>query len=430
MNLHKRKRGMVLAILLIVLLFGSLLAGLAMTEVESTHNVSQEHIDQLLETNAGLSALERGKSWLASFLSEKGQIPRWLDGIPTEDGLLDGEEWAKEGAKRLDVYSEGQTIGTMSVSLDILDLDFRLSPALEQEENVPPCLFDSFSLSGGTETVTPETENRLSALNDILLSEDMGLTVRDGNATLSGNGTATVLFEEDSQGLPLSAENGEIVAVFTLSGRDGDFPDTLDLGFRLARSTGHPDEAFRSGYAVSFCVNDAKNSDIHDCLLLERTVPDGNDSNKEILARIPFPFCRSGNSFLQERYLDYLSATHEIHLSFQGNHVKATLDAGKGDLSRQLDTNIDTPPFTESLSGQVGLRLCSSHSGASLALPTLRIHPTDNQGYFTECRGRGFYLLKAVVKKGARERTFETLISADLPTRKLEVLGWQELAFF
>jgi hypothetical protein len=71
------RKGMVLPLLLVVLFFGSLLAGLALKEVESAAELSRIHLGQLGGNNEGLSALARGINWLRQRMYSGGTLPRW-----------------------------------------------------------------------------------------------------------------------------------------------------------------------------------------------------------------------------------------------------------------------------------------------------------------------------------------------------------------
>ena len=420
------KPGMILPFLLVLLLFGSILAALALEVAASTSHLAQSHIDQMWGINEGLSALEQGKEWLLREIETTGDLPRWLDGKSFEDGLVSPEEWSVSGNGNLLVHEETTREGQFCVSLEVYDLDYRLSSALEAEASLPPCFFGSFSLFGGTEMVDPETEKRLSSRGDIVLSGDPALSVEEGSASLSGEGEAFVLFEEDGDGHSLSSPNGEARVSFCLPGTGAALPEGFDLGFRLGPSAGIPEMAFSSGYSISFSVDDPAHPENRDSLILRQNDPgDGGGGTGNILARIPFPYCRSLNLPDQERYLAYLSRVHEILLRFEGNQATVVLDPGKGTLEKRLDSAIAPPSDMETSRSLVGLRI-RSRSGSVLSIPSLRLHPADAQGYFRECREKGFYLVRAVVQRGHSFRAYETVLSADLPSRKVQGLSWEE----
>jgi hypothetical protein len=416
--------GMVLPLLLIILFLGSLLAAVSMTEVERTARVGQSHIDQAMSVNEGLSAIGRGRAWLSREMSETGDLPRWLENSPAEDGILSLDEWnaAKSGILR--VYEEERIQGPLVISLEVFDLDYRYSSALEKEESLPPCLFDYFSLFGGIQMVDPLTEGHLLALGDVALSGDILVSMEEGKTSLSGKGQSFILFEEDGEGHSLSSPNGETRIVFSLSGTEDIFPEGLDLGFRLDGAEEKPEEGFLSGYSVSFSVEDPLNPENRDRLLLKRNGSSESDGPEEILSRIPFPYCRSLNVQDQERYRTYLSAPHEILLRFENDLATVVLDPGKGNLEKRLETVIETPSRVESVPALTGLRV-RSKAGATTHISSLRIHPADGLGYFRECKEKGFYLVRVVVRTDDAVRTFETILSSDLASRKVQELAWE-----
>jgi len=428
----KRKRashGMVLPLLLAVLLFGSLLFGLALDEIESAFRTANIHIEQVCGTNEGVSALERGRGWVLEQIEETGSLPRWLDGKPLEDGLLSPEEWNVSNKASLRIHEEELEKEHLTVLLEVLDLDYRLSSGLKGDKSLPPCYFDDFSLFGGTETVDPETGKHLSLLGDIVLSGDTECSFREESANFYGEGLATVLLEEDSQGHSLYSPNGEARIVFHLSESEGVFPDGFDLGFRLGAAPRHPEEAMSSGYSVSFSIEDPVHPENRDRFILKRNSPANGAAREEILASIPFTYCRSMNIQDQERYRAYLSQVHEIRLGFDGDRATVVLDPGKGTLEKRLEAFIDPPSSPEELSMPLGLRV-RSRTGAGLAISSLRIHPADSQGYFPECKRRGFYLVRAIVQGNHIHQTYETILSADLSSRKVQGVAWQEKPFF
>lgn len=419
------RRGMVLPLLLVILLFGSLLAAMAMTEAERASRSGQSHIDQVMSVNEGLSALGRGRAWLSREMSEAGELPRWLENSPTEDGILSLDEWNAAKSSNLRVYDEERFSGPFTVSLEVFDLDYRCASALDKEKLLPPCLFDYFSLFGGIEMVDPLTENHLLASGDLALSGDIRFSAGESNLTFCGDGQAAILLEEDATGRSLSSPNGETRIAFNLSGSGDVFPEGLDLGFRLRGTGVKPDESFLSGYSVTFSVEDPVNPENRDRLLLKRNNPGNGADGGKILARIPFPYCRSLNVQNQERYRAYLSAPHEILLRFENDLATVFLDPGKGNLEKRLETVIEPPSPIAGLPAMVGLRV-QSRSGATTQVTSLRIHTADTLGYFQECKERGFYLVRAVVQKDHAIRTFETILSSDLSSRKVQELAWQE----
>ena len=416
--------GMVLPLLLVILFLGSLLAAVSMTEVERTARVGQSHIDQAMSVNEGLSAIGRGRAWLSREMSETGDLPRWLENSPVEDGILSLDEWnaAKSGILR--VYGEERIQGPLAISLEVFDLDYRYSSALEKEESLPPCLFDYFSLFGGIQMVDPLAESHIMALGDLALSGDILFSAGENNVTFCGEGQAAILFEENNTGHSLSSPNGETRISFNLSGSGDVFPEGLDLGFRLRGTGAKPGEAFLSGYSVSFSVEDPAPEN-RDRLLLKRNDPGNGAGGGEILSRIPFPFCRSLNLQNQERYRAYLSAPHEMLLRFENNRATVVLDPGKGNLEKRLEAGIEPPSPIDGLPAVTGLRV-RSRSGATTQVTSLRIHPADTLGYFPECKERGFYLVRAVVRNDHAIRTFETILSSDLSSGKVQELAWQE----
>ena len=421
--------GLVLPLLLVILFLGSLLAAVSMTEVERTARAGKIHIDQFMSVNEGLSALERGRAWLCREMAETGDLPRWLENSPTEDGVLSLDEWnaAKSGILR--VYEEERIQGPLAVALEVFDLDYRYSSALEKEESLPPCLFDYFSLFGGIQMVDPLTESHLLALGDVALSGDILVSLEEGKTSLSGEGQSFILFEEDGEGRSLSSPNGETRIVFNLSGTEDIFPEGLDLGFRLDGTEGKPEEGFLSGYSVSFSVEDPLNPENRDRLLLKRNGSSESDGSEEILSRIPFPYCRSLNVQDQERYRTYLSATHEILLRFENDLATVVLDPGKGNLEKRLEAVIESPFPFEAIPAVTGLRV-RSKAGATTQISSLRIHPADSLGYFRECKEKGFYLVRVVVRADDAVRTFETILSSDLASRKVQELAWEEKPCF
>ncbi|GEM_PF-5574402 len=421
--------GMVLPLLLVVLFFGSLLAAMAMIEVERTARSGQSHIDQVMSANAGISELERGRAWLSREMSETGALPRWLENTPTEDGLLSLDEWNAAKSDILLVYDEDRIEGDLAVSLEVFDLDYRHVSALETEEALPPCLFDYFSLFGGMQMVGPGTENHLSALGDIALSGDLLFSIEENNAAFCGEGEAAILFEEEGTGHSLSSPNGEARIVFSLSGSGDVFPEGFDLGFRLGGTTGQPEEAFLSGYSASFSVEDPVNPENRDRLLLKRNDPGDGAKSGEVLARIPFPYCRSVNVQDQERYRAYLSEPHEILLRFENDLAMVVLDPGKGSLEKRLEAVVETPASVEAVQSLMGFRV-RSRTDATTQVSSLRIHPADTLGYFQECKERGFYLVRAIARSDHAVRTFETILSSDLASGKVQELSWEEKPCF
>jgi hypothetical protein len=419
------RRGMVLPLLLVILFLGSLLAAVAMTEAERTSRSGQSHIDQVVSVNEGLGALGRGRAWLSCEMSETGGLPRWLEKTPTEDGRLSLDEWDTAKSSILRVYDEEHVTGPFTVSLEVFDLDYRHDSALDKEKSLPPCLFDYFSLFGGIQMVDPMAESHLMALGDLALSGDILFSAEENNVSFSGEGQAVILLEEDAAGHSLSSPNGEIRISFNLSGSGDVFPEGLDLGFRFPGTGVKPKDAFLSGYSASFSVEDPVNPENRDRLVLKRNGSSESNGSEEILARIPFPYCRSLNAQNQERYLAYLSAPHEILLRFENNQATVVLDPGKGNLEKRLETVIEHQSLTEGLPAVVGLRVRSRES-ATIQVTSLRIHPSDALGYFPECKERGFYLVRAVVQNDHAIRTFETILSSDLSSGKVQELAWQE----
>ena len=421
--------GIVLPLILVILLFGSLLAGLSMIEVERASWAGQSRIGQVMSVNEGLSALERGMAWLSREMAETGDLPRWLENSPTEDGVLSLDEWNTEKTGILRVYDEERVTGPFAVSLEVFDLDYRYASELEKEESLPPCLFDYFSIFGGIQMVDAQAENRLMTLGDIALSGDLLLSAGENDVTFCGEGQAAILLEEDATGHSLSSPNGEIRIDFSFSGPGDVFPEGLDLGCRLGGSAGKPGEAFLSGYSASFCIEDPENPENRDRLILRRNSPSEGAESGNILARIPFPYCRSLNVQDQERYRAYLSATHEILLRFENDLVTVVLDPGKGNLEKHLEAVIEFPSPIETIPAPMGLRV-RSRAGSATQVTSLRIHPADTFGYFQECKERGFYLVRAVVRTDHTIRTFETILSSDLASRKVQELSWEEKAHF
>lgn len=417
--------GMVLPLLLVILFFGSLLGILSMTEAERTARSGQFHIDQAMSVNEGICALERGRAWLSRVMSETGELPRWLGNDPADDGLLDLDEWNASKSGLLRVYGEERDQGQLSVSLEVFDLDYRHASALDKDPSLPPCYFDYFSLFGGTEMVDPGVEKHLLALGDFAISGDCPFVIDEKELCFSGEGQALILFEEDASGHSLSSPNGETRIEFSLAGTEGAFPDRLDLGFRLDGAAGKPEQAFLSGYSASFSIEDPENPENRDRLILRRNSPDAGAASGTLLARIPFPFCRSLNVQDQERYRAYLSSPHEILLRFENDLATVVLDPGKGTLEKRLEAVIESPSPIGTIGAPTGLRVLS-RTGATTRVSSLRIHPADNLGYFQECRERGFYLVRAVVRADHAVRTFETVLSSDLVSRKVQELAWRE----
>ncbi len=423
------RRGMVLPLLLVILLFGTLLAGLALKEVESAAELSRIHVEQRSGYNEGLSVLGRGTDWILQHLSSSKTLPRWLENRPFEDGLLSAEEWASSGKANLLVHEEEIGGDPFPCSLEVYDLDFRLSAELENDKSLPPSCFDLFSLFGGTEMADARATEHLFALGDVVLSEDATLTVEDGENVISGKGDAYLVFEEDGLGNSLSSPNGETVIRFRLTERQGIFPAGFDLGFRLLPVKGFPEKAFCSGYSASFSVDEENHPENRDRFLLKRNANDGEGESENVLASIPFPFCRSAGSFDQERYRSYLSRPHEIRLRVEPERVTAVLDAGEGYLEKKISAPLEPVPFFNSDPMVDGLRF-RGRPGGTLSVSSLRIHTTDAQGYYPECRRTGFYLVRAVVREPRWSRVFETIVSADSVLTKITNLAWEEMSFF
>lgn len=414
---------MILPLLLVVLLFSCFLGGLALYEVESAARVAQVHVDQLWGTNEALSALERGKGWLRGEIAERGSLPRWLENEEDEDGLLETEEWTGVGEKALKVYSEAVSKKGLDVSMEVLDLDYRRSPALEADASLPPCLYEAYSLFGGIEMAGQGGLGRLLALGGVSVSGDVDIASEPETPVLfSGEGEVLVPLRQDPSGLPLECVNGEIRTAFRFCSSGNGTPGNLELGFRLHDAPRQPEEAFKTGYSVAFCVEDPEHPENRDRFLLKKN---GEGSAAEVLASIPFPRCRSLNVQLQELYRAYLSSDHELFLHFVGNTVKAVLDPGKGSFEKSLETTIDLPANAEENRLLMGL-VVSPGFGTSLSVSSLRLHPADQKGYFPECGKTGFYLVRACVTRDNRRRTFEMLLSADCETGRVESMAWQE----
>lgn len=422
------RKGMVLPLLLVVLFFGSLLAGLALKEVESAAELSRIHLGQLGGDNEGLSALARGINWLRQRMFSGGTLPRWLDDKPFEDGLLCADEWAASGKANLLVHEE-DTGSPDHCRLEVYDLDYRFSEEMEQDGSLPPSFFDLFSVSGGTEMAKPEVLNHLYALNDVSLSGDVAARMENGEDRYSGEGEACLVFEEDESGNSLSNPNGEIVIRFRLTGSLGTYPDGFDLGFRLAPVKDFPEKAFNTGYSASFSVDGENRPENRDRFLIKQHANSEEGKSEVVLATIPFPYCRSSNLIDQDRYQAYLSQPHEIRLRFVPGRVTAVLDPGEGILEKTISAPID--PVAANLSSPMvcGLRV-RGRSGGTLSIASLRIHPADAQGYFPECRKTGFYMVRATVRGPRQARVFETIVSADLATKKITTLAWEERPFF
>ncbi len=112
-------------------------------------------------------------------------------------------------------------------------------------------------------------------------------------------------------------------------------------------------------------------------------------------------------------------------LRFENNRATVVLDPGKGNLEKRLEAGIEPPSPIDGLPAVTGLRV-RSRSGATTQVTSLRIHPADTLGYFPECKERGFYLVRAVVRNDHAIRTFETILSSDLSSGKVQELAWQE----
>jgi hypothetical protein len=180
---------------------------------------------------------------------------------------------------------------------------------------------------------------------------------------------------------------------------------------------------------VSFSIEDPVYPENRDRLILKRNSPEGDPGREEILSRIPFPYCRSLNIQDQERYRASLSPVHEIRLDFDGERATVVLDPGKGTFEKRLEAFIEPPSSPEGLPMPLGLRVRSS-PGTGLEISSLRLHPADSQGYFPECKRRGFYLVRAIVKGNHIHQTYETILSADLSSGKVQGIAWQEKPFF
>jgi len=421
------RRGMVLPLLLLVLLFGSLLTGMLLKEAQSVSELSNLLVEQATGTSAGVSAISRGEAWILEQLVTKEAVPRWLDGKPSENGLLELDEWILLGRGNLLVKEDEFHQGELACSLKIYDLDYRLADPLLGDSSLLPSYFDLFSLSGGSELVDPRAMGRLLAREDVSLSVGMSLDATAEELVFSGEGQAVLLFEEDAAGTSLSGSNGEVSIRFRLSEGSGTFPKGLDLGFRLVDPEGKPSSAFDSGFSASFCVEDEACPENRDRLLLVRNA--GGRGEEAILSRIPFPYCRSANPFDQERYMAYLSRPHELRLRFEPEGVTAVLDPGEGPLEKSLSVRLECP-FNPSLDPfYSGLRI-HGQTGGSVSISSLRVHPADEKGYFHECRQRGYYLLEAVVTGPHLCQAFETIVSADLVSKRLCRLAWTALPCF
>jgi len=417
-----KRRGMILVLLLVVLLFSCFLGGLALYEVESSARVAQVHEDQVWGTNEALSALEKGKGWLRQEIVERGRLPRWLDQEGDGDGLLDAEEWIGSGEEALTVHSEAKPGKGLNVTMEVLDLDYRRTSALETAASLPPCLYEAYSLFGGTEMACPEGLGHIVELGDVSVSGDVAFTSKpDVPSLFSGEGKVFVPLRQDPSGHPLECANGEIRTSFRFSLIGGSAPGCLELGFRL-HAAAQPEEVFKSGYSVAFCVEDPDHPENRDRLLLKKC---GQGPATEVLASIPFPRCRSLNVQLQELYRAYLASGHELALHFVGNTVRVVLDPGKGTLEKSLETVIDDPANPEEGALLMGLA-ASPGPGTSLSVSSVRLHPADQKGYFPECERTGFYLVRACVVRDNRRRTFEMLISADCGSGRVDSLAWQE----
>ncbi len=421
------RRGMILPLLLLVLLFGSLLAGMLLKEAQSVSELSDLLVEQAVGSSAGVSAISQGEAWILAQLEAKETLPRWLDGKPSENGLLEMEEWVLRGRGNLLVKEAEFHQGKFACSLKIYDLDYRLADPLLGDPSLLPSYFDLFCFSGGSEMAAARAMDRLLEREDVSLSGGISLDATGEKLEFSGEGQAVLLFEEDAGGASLSGSNGEVSIRFRLSGGSGTLPKGFDLGFRLAASGGRLSSAFDSGFSASFCVEDEACPENRDRLLLKRNAI--RTGEEAILARIPLPFCRSANPFDQERYLAYLSRAHELRLLFEPEGVTAVLDPGEGNLEKTLSVRLDSP----SNSGQpplfTGLRI-HGRSGGSVSISSLRVHPCDEKGYFRECRRRGYYLLEAVVTGPHLCQAFETIVSADLASRRINRLAWTVLPFF
>lgn len=425
MRRRSARRGMVLPLLLLVLLFGSILAGLLLKEAQSAADLSSLQAGQALVENEGISAVNRGEGWILEQMESKGALPRWLDGKPSENGLLEQGEWGLEGRGTLLVHEEVFHEGPLACSLKIYDLDYRLAGPLLGDSSLPPSYFELFCLSGGAEMADPRAIGRLAGRGDVSLPGGMSLDTAGGALQFSGNGEGVLLFEEDAEGSSLSGENGEVRIRFRLSGGSETLPGGLDLGFRMA--AGDPSSAFASGFSASFCVEDEGCPENRDRFLLKRNT--GGSGEGEVLARIPFPFCRSENPFDQERYLAYLSRIHELRVRFEPEGITATFDPGHGTLEKTLSVRLESSSPPGLGASCTGLRV-RSRAGGSLSVFSLRVHPADEKGYFPECRQRGYYLIKADVTGPALHKSFETIVSADLVSGRLLRLAWTVLPFF
>ncbi len=419
--MRKSNKAMILPLLLVVLLFGSLLAGLSIDLVESTARNAQIHINQLEETNEGISLLEKGRGWLVRQIEEQGNLPRWFDSDPTEEGLLSQGEWNPDNHAPLRIYSEVDGSGS---TLEVLDLDYRAGLLLEGAPSLPPCFYDRFSLFGGTGMVDTDTGKLLVPPEDLSVSGDLQLSEEKGGVTFSGSGEALILFTGKNDEGNLSSPNEEVRLRFCFPGNNGPLPKGLDIGFRLSQTGKTPETLFSQGYSLSFSIEDPLNPENRDSLILRTNGTGSPEKQGEIIARIPFPYCRSLNVQDQERYRAYLADIHEVRLDFSGDAFRAVLDEGKGTLEKDLESNIDAPSFP-SAEGLVALRV-RSLEGTRTVVSSLRLYPEDERGYFLECRRRGYYLVRGLVRKDGTSRVYESILSADLGSGKIEQLAWRE----
>ena len=414
---------MILPLLLVVLLFSCFLGGLALYEIESAVRVAQVHVDQLWGTNEALSALERGKGWLRQEIARRERLPRWLEREADGDGLLEAEEWTGLEEEALTVYSEAESRKGLNVTMEVLDLDYRRHSALEPVASLPPCLYDAYSLFGGTEMVKPDGLEQLLATGNASVSGDVAHTAAPNSTALfSGNGKIFIPLQHDPSGPPLECTNGEIRTSFRFSLGEGGTPGGLELGFRLQPAPGQPEEIFKTGYSAVFCVEDTDHPENRDRLLLRKN---GEGAAGEVLASVPFPRGRSLNVQMQELYRAYLSSGHELAVHFVGDAVQVVLDPGKGALEKKLETTIAPPAIPEENHLLMGLA-ASPGSGTYISLSSLRLHPADRKGYFAECETTGFYLIRASIARHNRSRTFEMLVSADRGTGRVDSQAWQE----
>lgn len=143
--MFRRKRGITLPMVLVVLVLGAFLVNVTFEIVGNLFSSSRNVVEDVQLYNAAVDGVEKGKVWILKVRMDDGKLPRWEATDP--DGELVSGDLSGEGSERYNILivrdMNGNpadltySIGAIDVNVKVYDMGYAVGPNIDKTDYQP-----------------------------------------------------------------------------------------------------------------------------------------------------------------------------------------------------------------------------------------------------------------------------------------------------